>query len=83
MVVEEDKSYGKMLGGKIESFLKMLAKDNEDEIILCICKIIHSFIGCSFFNRDKIDHTNRQIWGILDKLDDISISARDTLHLLL
>ena len=61
----------------------MLANDQIDEITLCICRVIQSFIGQKFFSNDKIDRTNKQIWNIVNTLDDISISARDTLRLLL
>jgi len=60
----------------------MLANDQVDEITLCICQVIESFIGEPYFTADKIDRTNRQIWNIVETLDDISISAKDTLKLL-
>ena len=84
MLIEGDKSYGKVLCAQLEECLiKMLANDQIDEITLCICKIIESFLGEPFFTAEKVDRTNRQIWGIVEHLDDISISARDTLRLLL
>jgi len=61
----------------------MLANDQVDEITLCICNIIEHFIGQSFFSNEKIDRMNRQIWSIVETLDDLSVSAKDTLRLLI
>ena len=61
----------------------MLANDQVDEITLCICQIIEHFIGQSFFSNEKIDRMNRQIWAIVENMDDLSVSAKNTLSLLI
>lgn len=60
----------------------MLGSDQIDEITLYICKIIDKFLGEPFFSSEKIDRTNRQVWALAENLDDISISAKETLKLL-
>jgi hypothetical protein len=66
VLLQHDRSYAKLLCIQLEECLiKMLANDQVDEITLCICQVIESFIGETFFTADKIDRTNRQIWNIV------------------
>lgn len=65
-----------------EPFIKMLGNTQVDEVILCICKIFKKFVGEKFFEQKAIDRVNEQIWIIIETLDDISISTKETLSLL-
>jgi hypothetical protein len=60
----------------------MLGNTQIDEVILSICKIFNRFIGEKFFEQKAIDRVNDQIWIIIETLDDISISTKETLSLL-
>lgn len=83
VLLKDDSSFSKMICLHLEEpFIMMLASDQVDEIIVCICRIIEHFIGGKFFTPDKIDRMNRQVWSIVENLDDLSISAKDTLSLL-
>jgi hypothetical protein len=47
----KDKSYGKIICQTLEEcFIKMLANDQIDEIILCVCRIFEIFCGQPYFN---------------------------------
>ena len=84
VLLRQDSKYSKMVCLNYEEcFIKMLANDQVDEITLCICQIIEYFIGEAYFTNQKIDRMNRQIWAIVENMDDLSVSARSTLNLLI
>lgn len=80
---DESKQYFPMIFKYFEEpFIKMLGNTQVDEVILCICKIFKKFVGEKFFDQKAIDRVNEQIWIIIETLDDISISTKETLSLL-
>ena len=57
------------------TFLELMDRSDEDEVILTLCECLNLLYQEPFFTLDYAKQVNTKLWDLIDNLDDVSYSA--------